>query len=305
MVEFKRPFPALTPSQRLHLDVYGYVVIERAISADLVARLVAKTYELEEEFRRSGTFKDGSKAMYGSSREFFRLDNLPHVDPCYLEYVAHPYLVGMAEEAMGGHARLEQSDAHIRRAPVDKAKQAPMFHRGASSGMVWQSPHGLYQCNFVKTLTNLTDLGPDDGGTMVIAGSHKLSHLDEIEVIDAAGADTKLIHTVVAPAGSTLLFFEAMIHSAGIIRSEKDRLLIIGGYTPSMFQAYEGYDPEPGLLDRIPSEVQPLLTGSRRYGSLKAERMRKLSQPAEEFRKEKAGQTTNSPASTAELVTSP
>ena len=33
----------------------------------------------------------------------------------------------------------------------------------------------LYHCTFVKTLTYLTDvLSPDDGGTTVIAGSHKL-----------------------------------------------------------------------------------------------------------------------------------
>ena len=30
---------------------------------------------------------------------------------------------------------------------------------------------GLFHYSFVKTLTNLTDLGPDDGGTVVIAGS--------------------------------------------------------------------------------------------------------------------------------------
>src|SRR5690242_371595 len=107
MPEFKRPFPALTPNQRLHLEVYGYVVIEHAISQDLTRRLREKTYEIEAEFRRSGTFKDGSKALFGNSREYFRLDNLPHVDPCYLEYLTHPYLLGMAEEAIGGEARLE------------------------------------------------------------------------------------------------------------------------------------------------------------------------------------------------------
>ena len=29
---------------------------------------------------------------------------------------------------------------------------------------------GLYHYSFVKTLTNLSDLGPDDGGTIVIPG---------------------------------------------------------------------------------------------------------------------------------------
>jgi ectoine hydroxylase-related dioxygenase (phytanoyl-CoA dioxygenase family) len=281
MAEFKRPFPALTPTQRLHLEAFGYIVIERAISPELVARLRDKTYEIEEDFRRTGNFKHGSKAMYGSSREYFRLDNLPHVDPAYLDYVAHPYLVGMAEEIIGNEARLEQSDAHIRRPPADKSEQSVTFHRGASEDMVWRSNDGLYHCHFVKTLTNLTDLGPDDGGTMVIAGSHKLAHLNDKEIIAAAGSDPRLIHSVVAPAGSTLLFFESTIHSSGVLRSDHDRLLIVAGYTPTMFQAFEGYDPEPSFLEQTPDEFRPLLTGSRRYGRLKAEKTRKLSQPAE------------------------
>ncbi len=145
--------------------------------------------------------------------------------------------------------------------------------------MVWQGTDGLFHCHFVKTLTNLTDLGPDDGGTMVIAGSHKLSHLDDKDVIDAAGSDPRLIHTVVAPAGSTLLFFETTIHSSGIIRSDNDRVLVIGGYTPTMFQAFAGYDPEPAFADKAPTELQPLLSGSKRYGWER--KSRKLTQPAE------------------------
>ncbi|MCE9590997.1 MAG: phytanoyl-CoA dioxygenase family protein [Planctomycetes bacterium] len=278
--DFKRPFPALTPTQRLHLEVYGYVVIEQAISADLTVRLRAKTYEIEEEFRRTGTFKDRSKAMFGSSREYFRIDNLPHVDPSYLEYVAHPYLVGMAEEIIGGEARLEQSDVHIRRPPANKAEQGYGFHRGAGTHFTWRGNEGLFHCHFVKTLTNLTDLGPDDGGTTVIAGSHKLAHMDAAEVIKAAQDDPRLIHWVVAPAGSTLLFYEATLHSSGIIRSDNDRVLIIGGYTPTMFQTWQGYEPEPDFVAQAPSELRPLLTGDKRYGW--PSRTRRLADPAAE-----------------------
>ena len=32
--EFTRPFPALTPAQRYHLDVYGYVVVENTLTGD-------------------------------------------------------------------------------------------------------------------------------------------------------------------------------------------------------------------------------------------------------------------------------
>ena len=31
---FNRPFPALTPAQRYHFDVFGYVVIEHTLTPD-------------------------------------------------------------------------------------------------------------------------------------------------------------------------------------------------------------------------------------------------------------------------------
>ena len=59
----------------------------------------------------------------------------------------------------------------------------------------------------MKCLTNLTDLGPDDGGTTVIAGSRKMVDISENLLIKAVKERPELRHQVVAPAGSTLLFF--------------------------------------------------------------------------------------------------
>lgn len=273
---FQRPFPALSPAQRLHLEVNGYVIIKNAISTGLTARLLERIRGIETEYRRTGAFASGGKALFSTSPEYFRIDNLPHVDPCFLEYLTHPYLVGLAEEAIGCEARLEQSDAHIRR-PVADLTPRPSWHRGADASMTWGGHTGLVHCHFVKTLTNLTDLGPGDGGTMVLAGSHKLGHLPVAEVVAAAGDDPGLVRSVIAPAGSTLLFYESTIHSAGHIQSGRERVLIIGGYTRPMFQAWTGYDPDPGFLATAPEELRPLLSGSRRFNA--EARSRRLSDP--------------------------
>lgn len=81
----------------------------------------------------------------------------------------------------------------------------------------------------------------------------------------AAHANPSLIHQVIAPAGSTLLFFESLMHGSGIIRSDKDRLLIIGGYTPNMFQAWTGYDPDPEFLSQVDPKYRSFLDGSKRW----------------------------------------
>jgi hypothetical protein len=70
---------------------------------------------------------------------------------------------------------------------------------------------------------------------------------------------------VVAPAGSTLLFGEALIHATGLIRSDRERVILIGGYTPTMFQAWNGQEPSPAFIERIPEHLKPLITGSDRW----------------------------------------
>ena len=230
-------FPALTPAQRLRLEVSGYVVIERLLSTDEVVTLRDTIYRFEARYRKSDELPGPDCHLSGTSQAFFRIDNLPHLAPCFHEYLTHPRIVGMAQEIVGGKVRLEQSDAHIRRPDSDpRGGGAYGFHRGLHGGYAHVSD-GLYHFPFVKALTNLTDLGPDDGGTAVIVGSHKLSEdVESDAIVEAALADERLIHHVEAPAGSTLLFFESLYHSHGIIRSGKDRVLILGGYTPTMFQ---------------------------------------------------------------------
>lgn len=277
MSDPKKPFPALSPAQRLYLDVHGYVVIEEALTSSEVARLCDKLYEIERVYHQTGALPDTHCHFSSTAEDFFRVDNLPHLAPCFFEYLTHPRLLGMVEEITGGNVRLEQSDAHIRR-PTSPEKQRYGFHRGMDVGMSYVK-NGLYYCPFVKTLTNLTDLGPDDGGTAVIDGSHKLD-VEAQAIIDAAMADPRMIHQVVAPAGSTLLFFESLIHSSGIIRSGRDRLLIIGGYTPSMFQAWRGYDPHPDFAQAQEEATRSLLTGDQKYHWDR--RLRRLSDPVAE-----------------------
>jgi ectoine hydroxylase-related dioxygenase (phytanoyl-CoA dioxygenase family) len=84
-------------------------------------------------------------------------------------------------------------------------------------------------------------------------------------IINAALEDPSMIHQVEAPAGSTLLFYESLIHAAGIIKSDKDRLLILGGYMPTMFQAWNGYDPDPDFAKTLSDEHRALITGEKKF----------------------------------------
>ena len=258
------PFPALTPAQRLHIEIYGYVIIENVLSASEVNALKDTLYGIEDDFRRTGELPGPNCFNTSTTENFFRIDNLPHLAPCFFDYLTKPFIVGMAEEIIGGRARLQQSDAHIRR-PVPNEDRRYGFHRGINPAYEHYDK-GLYHFSFIKALTNLTDLGPDDGGTTVIAGTHKVpTDIPQEAIVAAAMEDPSMIHQVEAPAGSTLLFYESLVHAAGIIKSDKDRLLILGGYMPTMFQPWMGYEPDPDFAATLSDEHRALLTGEQKF----------------------------------------
>ena len=74
------PFPALTPAQRLHIEIYGYVIIQNVLSQEEVSGLKDALYGIEDDSRRTGELP-GPNCFHTSTREdFFRIDNLPHLE---------------------------------------------------------------------------------------------------------------------------------------------------------------------------------------------------------------------------------
>lgn len=268
--EDHRPFPALNPAQRYHFDVYGYVVIENTLTENEVGTLREALQKLKRDFLSTG---DPLQAVVRSARvssykpHHIHFAHVMESDPAILGYLAHPRLVAMAEEVVGGSVRIEESEAIINSRDPAADPHAPVrygFHTGTRPQYGTYTENGLYHCNFVKTLTNLTDLGPDDGGTVCIVGSHKVQCSEE-EIIACAYENPALIHQVIAPAGSTLLFGEALIHATGRIRSDRERVIIIGGYTPPMFQAWNGQEPSADFVAQTPEPLRPLVSGSDKW----------------------------------------
>ena len=100
----------------------------------------------------------------------------------------------------------------------------------------------------MKCLTNLTGLQcPEDGGTTVhvVAGSHKVhSTVDRAALVETALENPSLVHHVPAPAGSTLVLLESLLHSGYSHQnySGRERVLIQVSVLPTMYQCCKYYD---------------------------------------------------------------
>jgi hypothetical protein len=255
----------LTLAQRFHLDAYGFVLLEGVLSPEEVARMKAALYRMKADPDL------GAKRVYTHRHgdHYTLFGHLVEYDPALLEYAVHPKLVPLVEELVGGAVRLEESEAIINRrdpnadlAALRQRRTNPTgFHTGTRATWGCYTERDRFHCIFVKTLAYLTDVGPDDGGTCVIPGSHKMTW-PQAEMIEATMADERLIHQVEAKAGDVLLFPESLIHSTTAIRSDRERVILVSGYTPTMLREWPGNEISPEFIETLPEAIRPILSGS-------------------------------------------
>jgi hypothetical protein len=258
----------LTVSQRFQFDAKGYVLLKGALAPDEIAACKDALYRMRSEaeidqirvYRRP---KGDHHVLMG---------NLVEYDPALLSYATNPKLIPLVEEVVGGSVRLEESEAIInRRDPADtdemlnqKRVHPTGFHRGTTSTWGCYYEQERFHCVFVKTLAYLTDVGPDDGGTAVIPGSHRMNWPKD-EMIEAALSDPSLIHQVEAEAGDVLLFPESLIHSTTRIKSDRERVILVSGYTPPMLREWPGNEVSEAFVNTVPEAVRSIVSGSESW----------------------------------------
>ena len=262
------PFPALTPAQRWHIEVNGYVVIENLFSPERTGLMLESLQSLKSQFMAQEdpwNTTIGNCGIFGKQLlgQHVHFHHLLEVNSEFFKYATDSRIVGMAEEVVGKVVRVVETEAAInRRDPGDKYDGALRhnWHRARPEAITYYDK-GLLHCEFVKAITNLTDLGPDDGGTCVIAGSHKSSCPEE-DIVKAAREDPSLIHRFIAPAGSTLIFCETLLHATGDLRSDRERAIIITGYKPRSSRPNIGIPFGPDFEDRVPESHKVLIFGT-------------------------------------------
>ena len=127
---------------------------------------------------------------------------------------------------------------------------------------------GRFMCGQVNALVALTDIGPGDGGTMLIPGSHKANfphpHQDRHRMKPEGATVEGIEGAVEVPmqAGDAIIFTDGIAHgSARRINAGQRRVCVIR-YGPSWGNFRHGYAPSAQLLARLTPQrrriVQPL-----------------------------------------------
>ncbi|MEZ5412757.1 MAG: phytanoyl-CoA dioxygenase family protein [Opitutaceae bacterium] len=245
---------APTHAERFHFETQGYLVLENFLPTDHTARLLTA---LERAIaRRRQTHPAGHKAVWPPQAaadltqihgaRSTRVLNILEDDPLFLELLDWPALVPYLHAFCNPEPHYHASDA-IWEEPMDYANRSDGWHRdGSDNGyrnMPGQIP--LLQLKVGYYLSDMTQ--PFRGNLTLVPGSH-LSR-EELPPEDRRRREFfPGALQVCAPAGSAILFHNAIWHTAAPYHPGQPgrRMLYYGYEHPWMLanMAHWGYRPE-------------------------------------------------------------
>lgn len=187
--------------------------------------------------------------IYEAGEPFQRL--IDH--PSWIKYVIR-YVGGIGTfDWNHGPAFIDENFANLR-----GPGEAISLHSGGHRGVVrtlYSCRDGEFHCGQINILVGLTDIGPGDGATMVIPGSHK-SNLEhprfKTSVYGKDAVDqTEGAIEVHLNAGDAILFVDAIAHGSAERKNPGQRRICVYRYGPSWGNFRYGYEPSKELLERL------------------------------------------------------
>ncbi len=238
----------MNDNEKYLFDLQGYIAVPNALDAGQLQVLNAVLDEhIDSECSSEDTsHRFGGLLAWGKPYRDL-LDNAPIVP--YLEVILgdkfrldHVY----ADLIRSGNSPIGAS-LHGGGAPFDPS-QYYHFHGG-------QMYNGLTVVAY-----NLADVGPEDGGFGCVPGSHKSNYRFPGEWRDMAAEIQPCVQRVTGPAGTAVIFTEALTHGALPWTGSGERRTVFFKYSPhpiSWSARYFDEEEYEGLSERQRAILEP------------------------------------------------
>ncbi len=170
----------------------------------------------------------------------------------------HPRIVDVLHEVLGAQVRCDTTWFMVRKRgdSFDSAK----IHRGAASPadpiFGYRVHNGRIHAGEVNVIIELTDVGPEDGGTGFIIGSHK-ANFPLPKSFESSDPDKRceFYRSYACPAGSAVFFNENLLHVGPVWQRETPRIAVLSTYLPVGI-CFHRPDVSPTVVAGLPREKQ-------------------------------------------------
>lgn len=258
---------ALTPMQNYLFDLRGYVILKHAIDPDHVREMNDRLDEIIglQPPLRPGEWYGSVHAHTFGGKDGINLQQIYEAGEPFERLIDHPNWINLVKHFVGGEGTfdwhhgplfIDENFANIR-----GPGEAIGIHSGGhdrNKRCQFRYHNGRFQCGQINILMALTDIGPGDGATMLIPGSHKANfpHPDfgrnTIQAGQATSADgMEGAIEVHMEAGDALLFVDACCHGSARRVNAGQRRILVYRYGPSWGSFRHPYYPSEELLARL------------------------------------------------------
>jgi hypothetical protein len=282
----------LPPTESNAFETRGYVLRPGLLKPELVQRMLQAIKPLEQlpdEELPAGCLRSRTPVL----REI-RLINIVEQNDVFLEPLVQPELLELADALVPAPYRVIEACCHSRLKgiglPLHSVAEADfrITRRGPKTHML-------------KVAIALTDIGLEDGPTVVFEGSHRLGDDFSYALIDqdweTTGNDLEMERafrdqqagrnivpwaeipghrTVSMKAGDAIVFTDDLWHGAMAVANSKIRRMMCFTYSPYHFANMHGIQYSDALLERSTPRQRMLLAGpfhGTRYAAVDSTRI--------------------------------
>lgn len=250
-------------------DLRGYVILEQAIEPELVDSLNAE-FDTFPDIEPHGWWGNVQRIDDDPAVTNLALDlqNIVEAGEPFERLIDHPSWVGYVRRYAGEDESyvqglfIDECFATVRRVGGYSPPHSGGY-RGAMRGQ-YRFTNGVFRCGQVNALMALTDIGPGDGATVVVPGSHKsnfvhpqferFGHENGGSIGSMEGAMEVHLNS-----GDVLLFVDGFSHGAAARTNPGERRVVIYRYGPTWGSSRRGYRYTDELLNRLTPERRKIL----------------------------------------------
>lgn len=246
-------------------DLNGYLIVKNAVEPAALA-------EINAAFDRLPPLDKGEWIGNAQRRDYndatgYELHNCLEFDPAFDQLIDHPGWINYVSHYCGeenSYVRglfIDECIASIRRSGGHHPVHSGGYRAALRNKYIYE--HGVFRCGQCNVILALTDIGPSDGPTMVIPGSHKsnlphpnagnYANLDRMDTLDGA-------IPVYLQAGDAVIFVDGIMHGGSSrTNTTGERRVTIFRYGVSWGSTRYGYEYSQALLDRLTPERRKIL----------------------------------------------
>ena len=247
----------MNENEQYLFDLQGYIAVPNALDKEQLADLNALLDKhIEQEC--------------ASDRPAHRFGGLLEWGKPYRDLIDNPSIVPYLDVILGERFRLDHLYADLIRSGTSPI--GATLHGGGApfDPSQYYHFHGGQMYNGLTVVAyNLADVGPEDGGFGCVPGSHKSNYRFPGEWRDMSENIEPCVRRITGPAGTAVIFTEALTHGALPWTGQGERRTVFFKYSPHPISWSARYFDEVDYDDLTERQRAILEAPNARYANRK------------------------------------